>query len=755
MASPRDDAAENPFLSPADGRSMRSFTADSKNSSRSMLPLLYTQGLLEPQRSGYSITILLTSLYSTLCSALFFIVALIQPKYGHIVSARGRFSPSSAALLTAFIAKTVELSFVMVFLAFIGQVLSRRAIQQKGINLASVSMRSWILQPGKLFSGWHSVRVAGFSVLGVLSLITAVLSLLYTTAAGALVQPQLRLPPWEHQMLAGQVDGDFSSTLKADKTCLTAWPDVGDTQWGGSTCLAMKWSSLCGRNFIKYMSAWDDQAAAANPPWMSEHLLERKPISASLDNNVTVTTAWLDDHDVATDSEKAGRIINNITIAVPHRGIPAAARNVQNDLLQPEDLHDGGSYSIHASVASFALNALCVNAKEEELAPLIYTNWPNAIPMEEGSKSVNWWPILGFPEGTNTNNKTVLDDIFGWKDETEDHSRARPIFLKYPKAGNTIANHTQVPYELGDRPEVYLLGKAPDNTTEDYFLCSMKASITTSCTTRYNASSGGQSLEAVCDDENGKHSDDSAIQPLRSTGDRVALVGWRDLGFNLLNSLSLNNGVFDGDASTARIFTQLQLTEPKLNKTLPSPAEALLSMTTCTVLDLTQNFPFQPFSNTTVDEFDTPQMQYFNASVRVAQYMSGGEKSYQKALLVVLALTLLINIFIFIYFAVMLRIKLITDLCEPLVLFVLGYHSPPSDGLFMGRPQEGPQKRDMQVDWIVKRKGEQLVVVGMGERDGDLEGEGRGKGGWFRMRRRGAGGREGDREEGSPEGLRP
>jgi hypothetical protein len=53
---------------------------------------------------------------------LFFIVALIQPKYGHVVSARGRFSPSSAALLTAFIAKTVELSFVMVFLAFIGQV---------------------------------------------------------------------------------------------------------------------------------------------------------------------------------------------------------------------------------------------------------------------------------------------------------------------------------------------------------------------------------------------------------------------------------------------------------------------------------------------------------------------------------------------------------------------------------------------------------------------------------------------------------
>lgn len=110
-----------------------------------MLPLVYTKGLLKPQRSKSSIGLLLASIYSTLLSALFFIVALIQPKYGHVVSARGRFSPSSAALFTAFIAKTVELTFVMVFLAFIGQVLSRRAIHQQGVSLATISMRSWIL----------------------------------------------------------------------------------------------------------------------------------------------------------------------------------------------------------------------------------------------------------------------------------------------------------------------------------------------------------------------------------------------------------------------------------------------------------------------------------------------------------------------------------------------------------------------------------------------------------------------------------
>jgi hypothetical protein len=67
----------------------------------------------------------------------------------------------------------------------------------------------------------------------------------------------------------------------------------------------------------------------------------------------------------------------------------------------------------------------------------------------------------------------------------------------------------------------------------------------------------------------------------------------------------------------------------------------------------------------------------------------------------------------------------------------------------------------MSVDWIVKRKGEQLVVVGMEEKDEELgrerKGEG-GVGGWFRLKRRGGGKADGSGsgsgEEGSPDGLR-
>ncbi|CBX98555.1 hypothetical protein LEMA_P077940.1 [Plenodomus lingam JN3] len=478
---------------------------------------------------------------------------------------------------------------------------------------------------------------------------------------------------------------------------------------------------------------WDDETAQRKPPWMSDQLGERLPVFAALDDNIPVTTTWIDRVDMKAESDKAGRIVNNITIAVPHRGVPAAARHPQNNLLQPEDLQGGGgSYTVRASVASFALNVLCVNAKREELEPIVYETWPNAVKMENTSMAVNYWPIQAFPDGTNANNMTVLDGVFGWRNEDEENTQARPVFLKFPKDANTLANHTST----GPRPAAYLLGKAPDATTNDYFLCSMKTSITTTCTTRYNASSQGQSLEALCEND-GKWHDDDAPTASASQGDRVALSGWLDMAFDLLNSISLNNGVFDGDASTARILTQLQLREPVLNQTLPSPAEALASIMMCTVLDLTQNFPFTvaqkaqtPNSSSTPN---TAQLEYFNAWVRVAQYMSGGEKPYQKqtisnaadpqAFLPVLSLTLVLNIFILLYLAFVLRIRLVTDLCEPLVLFIVGYRSPPGS-LFGQDALQGPGRADWARAWRVGREGGQTGVVGVDGVGGGVGGVG-------------------------------
>jgi hypothetical protein len=152
-----------------------------------------------------------------------------------------------------------------------------------------------------------------------------------------------------------------------------------------------------------------------------------------------------------------------------------------------------------------------------------------------------------------------------------------------------IVNHTSSHW---GRSTVYVLGQRPrlpdDTEPNDYFLCSMKAGVTKECSTRFNASSSGQSLEAVCGPE---HRYDMA-----PTIDDVAIgPNWRLIFFDFLNAMTLNTGILDWKASYPRTLTQFQLREPKLNPLLPSPAEALLSMATCTALDLVKDFPFVPF----------------------------------------------------------------------------------------------------------------------------------------------------------------
>jgi transcriptional regulator of nitric oxide reductase len=51
----------------------------------------------------------------------------------------------------------------------------------------------------------------------------------------------------------------------------------------------------------------------------------------------------------------------------------------------------------------------------------------------------------------------------------------------------------------------------------------------------------------------------------------------------------------------------------------------------------------------------------------------------------VLASVFAINLFIFIYLAILQRFRLMTDLREPLILFILRYHSRPGR-LFWGLP---------------------------------------------------------------------
>lgn len=116
-------------------------------------------------------------------------LALKAPRYGRHITSQGSFKPADAILLTTVMAKLIELSFVTAFVAFLGQVLSRRAFMKehgRGVTLSELSMWRWVVQPGTLITHWESAKYAGLSLLGMLSLLSAILATLYSTAATAL-----------------------------------------------------------------------------------------------------------------------------------------------------------------------------------------------------------------------------------------------------------------------------------------------------------------------------------------------------------------------------------------------------------------------------------------------------------------------------------------------------------------------------------------------------------------------------------------
>jgi len=170
-----------------------------------------------------SVGFLILSVFATALSGIFFFVAVIQPGYKRKVGTHGTLmTASTAAFITSLLAKLIEISFVTLVVALIGQMLARKAYNKdnpRGVTLAEMTMRSWAVQPGQvlravelqvahanpigrtIFSHWPTVQHAALSRLGALTLVATIVALLYTSAATALVQPQLRFSDPELRVL--------------------------------------------------------------------------------------------------------------------------------------------------------------------------------------------------------------------------------------------------------------------------------------------------------------------------------------------------------------------------------------------------------------------------------------------------------------------------------------------------------------------------------------------------------------------------
>ncbi|KAI9808556.1 MAG: hypothetical protein M1825_003705 [Sarcosagium campestre] len=640
---------------------------------------------------------MILAVYATILSGIWLAVAVVKPRYGNGIHSHGALTPAAASSLSALFAKTIELSSTTVFVTMLGQVFSRRAFQRagKGITIAEMTMRSWIMQPGTLLTHWGTVRYAYISFLGVIGLTTALMTMLYTTASDALVSPSLQFGPWEPKTLTGNVKTTYANPIYVADKCLSPTKDI-DPEYGGSTCVQIEHAGQSFHNYLQFLETWTNVIGTGNGSDTLRDIKHRPDASALLFDNTTVQGSWVEARDMKETSTRLKRRVNNVTLAMPHPGVWAAAVASENDILQPDELAGMGEYHIRASVPSPAVNVMCVAMSAAELSPLIYEEWPGT----RGSFDPAEWntnPLIpGFADDEWLN-ATVVDDIFRFG---EKYRRRPPIFPKLPIDFNTLLNGTM---PFGD--SLYLLGKSAV-ADPPYSLCSLRSSLSPNCSTTYHATQSGGELASHCEDV-----DDSQAYYRSHPEAPIGLVekDWKNVATDWGAALALGAGNQDANASNARLLTQLIPTKDELDPSSPSIAEALAAMAGYTLLLSAQDAPLVHSWNysKSVNVLTDPQSETFSASVRTQQYASGGTQKWQGIFYIVLGLVFFTNVFCLTY--ALIKTGLVTDFTEPENLFTLAINSPPSRRM-AGSCGAGPHGDQFKVNWFVNVEGEHVFI---------------------------------------------
>ncbi|OBS28699.1 hypothetical protein FPOA_02637 [Fusarium poae] len=658
----------------------------------------------QPRSSWLSITIYALSIYSTVGSGIWLVTAILQPRWGHQIASSASLSPSTATTLAALLAKTIEMSFVTVFVSCLGQVLTRRAFIRKahGMSLAEMTMRNWVIQPGSLITHFETLPSSSLTLLGMLSLTATIAAAFYTTASDAMVSPKLKSGNWQHKELEGYVKASYANAAYVRQDCPYLFNITEDIH-AAESCMNVQFSGQSYRNLLNYMTVWTN--INQNGTEISADPKKRPGGTTLLFDNTTMFSEWIEtEHsDVAAQFEETGRIINNVTLALPHPGIYGAATLKKNGILQPDDLAGVGEYTIRAGVVSPSVNVLCVDVDKDEIAPLVYTTWPNAknnntvIP---GQKT-GWNGWTGeIPQPIDSKNKpyylnrTDVDDIFKWGPKYE---RRPPVFQMYPFDFNLLANATVY---AGDA--IYTLGK--NAKSKNYTLCQLRSWVSPNCSTEFSISgTAGAHMNAHCEDDQDENAYRRSFPA--DQGWSLPSLDWKWLADQWRLSMDLNGGSVNNNASNARILTQLALHKPKMPASHPSMAEALAVYSSSLIMISAIDTPFRHYWDQDPKEFPDNHitegpgfLQAFNASLITQEYTSGHTQGWQNIFYVILVLVFAINLFCLGYF--IMRSGLVTDFTEPQNLFSLAINSPPSNN-FHGSCGGGPEKKQLVVPWKV------------------------------------------------------
>lgn len=321
----------------------------------------------------------------------------------------------------------------------------------------------------------------------------------------------------------------------------------------------------------------------------------------------------------------------------------------------------------------------------DELAPIVYTSWPNANKTLTGvgNQYQGWSGWFGdTPKGANWTNTTVVDDIFNWHttDPATETNRSPPIFEMLPSDNNTVTYGSDATNDQFSIDAIYILAKK--SGMENYTLCQLHSWPAIQCSTSFNVTgTTSMAMSADCSQsvnyypENAtlfKANPDAYVHTM-NISDELAVTNtdWRNMAQLWMLSIGLNGGLSNDNTSIARILTQLALTSGSagLNTTLPSLAEALAALVANTLVTGAIDTPFIHYYKYLETLLPAPgDMVSFRARVRNQEYASVHSEPWQGIFYVVLAAAFLLNILCLVYLC---SLGLVKDFLDPTSLFAI------------------------------------------------------------------------------------
>jgi len=333
-------------------------------------------------------------------------------------------APSTADLLFSLIAKSIEIASAALYLNFLGQFLTRRSFRARGISLAEIAVREWLVQPVVIWN-WENFKYATTTVLGSGSLLTAVSIYFFTAASNSLVSPHLAMGKWESTQFSGKVRMNFGNNVVLKNECWAPIDADLDGQNIGESCVNILASGLANQDFNNFMKDWRDAKPSSN-------LAIRPGATSSIFTDTRTEGTWVQSStsDISANFAKYGRVVNNITLSMPH---PVVYYSTGFEFPMPIRGTGFGEHTLKASVVSPTSNTLCVNMQPSELAPLIYVEWPNArFKLDEGGHKIalnDWERDVPTDRSILQSNvsMTQVDSIFKWGSE---YNRSFPVFAR-------------------------------------------------------------------------------------------------------------------------------------------------------------------------------------------------------------------------------------------------------------------------------------------------------------------------------------